>query len=106
MYESGFDNRMYPTSQGQYLNQPKPRKVTKKSLVEYLTMCFNASEVVQVDDFESLRQRHICGGSRQIILLDKTTQQIDTPEGVVYAEVFFCPNCRKLIINKSSIDVC
>lgn len=108
-YNNGYDNRMYPSStdpnMGMPPGYPKPPKVTKKSLVEYLTVKFNAKTVKQVDEFDSLRQRHICPGEHNIRLLDKISETIETPEGFVYAEVFFCYNCGMLIINKSSIEL-
>lgn len=109
MYNNGFDNRMYPQggmpTQPGMPKPPKPPKVTKKFIVEILTNMYNAQEVVQVDDFDSLRQRHICAGTKVITLLDKITVPVETNEGIVYAEVFFCPRCGKLIINKSSIEI-
>ena len=79
--------------------------VTKKMLVDYMTQYLGANEVVMVDEFETPNTRHICNGSKVIQVLQKDTFVIPTDNGPVNAEVIWCPQCRKLIINRASIDL-
>lgn len=95
---AGYSNYSgYPTTGG--------RHITKKDLIDYLRTCYAASDLVQVDEFETQRTRHVCPMGTQIWLLDKICQPVMTASGQIYVELFFCQNCRKLIINKSSLEI-
>lgn len=101
---------MFPPNQSNgyntnFNNQYGGGRVTKKDIIEWLRCFFNAQEIVQVDEFESVRTRHVCPNGKQIFLLDKIIQPVPTVNGPVFAEVFFCQCCGKLIINKSSIEI-
>lgn len=89
---------MYPTQGGH-------RAVTKKMLLDFMIANLGAQEVVQVDEFETLLTRHICMGSTVIQLLQTTTYTIPTVNGPVTAQIVWCPNCRKLIVNRNSLDI-
>ena len=91
---------MYNTNN--MVNAPVP---TKKFLVDMLVKYLGANEVVKVDDFETVNTRHICRGSKNLVVLSKMTYSVPTQYGCVPVEYFLCPNCRKLIINNSSLDV-
>lgn len=78
---------------------------TKQSIKEYVCLSTNCSSVEVVDEFDVLRTRHICPGSKVINLLCKTEVPVPTTKGIIYVEVFICPVCRKLIINGSSMEV-
>lgn len=78
---------------------------TKKSIKDYLCLSSGCTDAVLVDEFETMRARHICRGSCFIQLLDKQIVPVPTSQGVVNVEVFFCPRCGKLIINNSSLEL-
>lgn len=80
--------------------------VTKKDLLRYITWYSGCSEYEVVSDFDSQKARHICKGKKSISLLDK--QMIGIPINVnstVWVEIFYCPYCRKLLINGQSLEV-
>lgn len=79
--------------------------VTRKMLLDYMSSYLGACEVITVDDFGTPNTRHICRGTAKIKVLSKINFNIPTPKGIVCAEIFWCPNCRKLIVNRNSLDV-
>ena len=83
---------------------PLPVRITKQDLITYIQQDLMATEIVKVDDFETLRTRHICPGTNTILLLDRTIYNVPTPNGLVPVGVIFCPNCRKLWIDKNTLD--
>lgn len=78
---------------------------TKQAIRDYVCMFMGANSVELVDDFETLKARHICQGTTMIQLLDRRYVPVPTTKGMINVEVFFCTNCRKLIINRSSMDM-
>lgn len=78
---------------------------TQKSMKDYICLSTNCSSVEMVDEFDTLRTRHICPNQKYINLLDKSYVPVPTSKGMVNVEIFFCPICRKLIINKSSMEI-
>lgn len=78
---------------------------TKQSIKNYLCMTSNCMTVESVGEFDTPKTRHICKGSHNIVLLDKSIIPVPTTRGMINAEVFYCPNCGKLIINDSSITM-
>lgn len=78
---------------------------TKQSIKDYICLYVNCSSVLTVPEFDTLRIRHICKGFKRIILLDKSCIPVPTTKGIINVEIFFCNTCRKLIINKSSMEV-
>lgn len=81
------------------------KKTTRKDIVENLRCMYNASDVVLVDEFDSMKTRHVCPDGKVIHLLDKIQCPMQFPDGVIMAEVFYCRLCRKLIVNRSSIEI-
>lgn len=76
---------------------------TQQSIKDYVCLASGCYSVDVVDEFETLRARHICEGTKLIQVLNRTFIPVPTTKGMVNVEVFFCPMCRKLIINKSSM---
>lgn len=89
---------------GGYSEYPQQVRVTKKDLVDYIAGNLNASEVVKADEFETRMTRHICPGTTNIQLLQSDIFNVPTPNGIVPVGVIFCPNCRKLWIDKNTLD--
>ena len=81
------------------------RGVTRRMLLDTIVSFMGASEVVYSDEFESLYTRHICPGSNQIQLLRHNTFYVNTPSGNIPVEIIFCPNCRKLIVDRNSLEL-
>lgn len=116
MYNPQMQRGMYPQQgmyppQGMYpqqqMQQPMQhqRATTKKDILTYIQNYVRPSEVEQVAEFDTIKTRHICRGFKEIVLLDKQTVQVPTSSGVVGVEVFFCPRCRKLLINSQSLEI-
>lgn len=84
---------------------PGSHRVSKKEIVNYITANLGATEVVQVDDFETMRTRHICPNIQEINLLNPDIFVVNLPDGSqLNVGVIFCPRCKKLWINKSTLD--
>lgn len=83
----------------------KGRTVTKKMLLDYIVSDLGATVVVQCDEFETRNTRHICQGSNNIQILPVRVYNVPTPNGLVPVEVIWCENCRKLIVNRSSLEL-
>lgn len=77
---------------------------TKKSIQEYISLYSNCSDMELVECFDTLRTRHICKGIKQIVILDQSTIPVQTTKGLINVSVFFCGRCRKIIIDKSSME--
>lgn len=88
-----------------FYQQPQRFNVTKKDILSYLQNYSGAIEMEQVSEFDTVKTRHICKGYKEIVLLDKQIIQVPTSNGFVGVEVFFCPRCRKLLINSQSLEV-
>lgn len=78
---------------------------TKQAIKDYVCLATGANSVEVIEEFETPRTRHICQGSSVIQLLDKRVIPVLTTKGMINVEVFFCCYCRKLIINRSSMEV-
>lgn len=78
---------------------------TAKGIVDYICMSLGTTDVTRADEFETQSTRHICPGERVIRIIQKNIFGVPTTKGMVYAEIIFCPNCGKLIINKNSINL-
>lgn len=83
---------------------------TKKDIIDMLCMNFGVSELVKVDEFESTNTRHICNGIPEINILPVMTYTITVPTkmgdvGIVSPRYVFCPRCRKMILDRNSIEV-
>ena len=85
-------------------NMNAPRKLHKKDIVDILQGTLGATEVVKVESFDTERTRHICTGGRVINIIGKSYRSFPSESGMVNVEYFYCPNCRKLILNKSTLD--
>lgn len=86
----------------------KMGKATRASVTEWLRQYFNPRELIVVDAFETEKARHICPGTKKIVLLDKNVCSVPImEEGMdsrVDVEVFWCPLCAELIVNKQSLE--
>lgn len=104
---SGYMQEGYPMNQypGQVPSQQPRRHITKKEILEYIQNFTCASELKQVDSFETLLARHICQGTTVIKLLNKSIIEVPVDDcGCIPVEIFVCPVCRKVIVNKQSLD--
>lgn len=82
------------------------RKATKKDVLNYISYYFNTSDVVVVNDFESLRARHVCQGGKIIWLLEKFVFPVPIGcNSFVNVEMFRCQYCGRVIVNRSSLDI-
>lgn len=97
---------------GGMYGQPNPQmgngygtvRVTKQDLINFIVQNLQASEVVKCDEFETAKTRHICPGTKNIVLLNSDVFNVPTPNGIVPVSVIFCPNCRKLWIDRNTLD--
>lgn len=74
---------------------------TKKAIAEYIIATYlggYCSEVVWVDEFETLKARHVCRGTPGVKLLDRNMVTVPTRAGNISIEAYFCPTCRKLLL--------
>lgn len=82
------------------------KRTTRKDILDFIQMSTNCSDLVLVEDFDSTIARHICLGGKKIQLLPKQVYNLITNEGyTVNINYFFCPMCRKCIVDKNSIDL-
>ena len=91
--------------QQQQMMGMKMRKTTRKDILMYLQTRAASNDVVTVDDFETESTRHICRSTKEIKLLTKGIEAVPTSEGVLHVEYFLCPVCRRLILNKNTLDM-
>lgn len=101
MFRNGYQNN-YNITNGRNNGGVSP---TKKSIKDYIGLFLGASSIEMVDEFDTPRTRHICQGGRVVSLLGKNVVPVPTTKGIINAEVFVCPNCKKVIVNGSSIEV-
>ena len=92
---------------GGYNTGPTPRvhKTTRKDIMLYLQRESGCMDIQLVDDFESSVARHICRGVKGIKVLQKYVVNVPTSEGYLAVEYFICPSCRRLIVNKSCLEM-
>ena len=97
--------RMMEAQMGGYMGikPPKVHNPSMTEIVNYLAGMLQASEVVLIDGFDTHKTRHICKGSKRVLVLDRCVSSLYVPSGTLYIEYFVCPNCRKVLVNKSSI---
>lgn len=105
MYPYGMNTGHIGAYQDPIMSGYRQKAVTKKDILYYLQNMMQPREVEQVVEFDTGRTRHICTGYKEIVLLDKQIIQVPTGNGVVCVEVFFCPRCRKLLVNSQSLEV-
>ena len=89
--------------------RPKSYRITRQQILESLRRMYCPSDLVVVE-FETDRARHICPGTHHIKILNKDVANVRVPIDygmidVVPVEVIFCPNCKKLIVNRYSLEV-
>ena len=77
---------------------------TKKSIQDYICLYLGSNNVVVVDEFDTVKTRHICANSKCVSLLGNQFIPVPTTKGIINVEVFCCYRCGKIIINKSSMD--
>lgn len=80
------------------------RVPTRKEKIEFLRSVFSASDVILVDEFESTILKHICIGGKTIYILPRSVYNLQTPQGTQCVEYFFCNVCRKLYLNKCTLE--
>lgn len=85
------------------------QKLTKRDLINCLVCSLGAdpNNVVMLDEFESPIARHVCSasGNPMILTLNVGKYNVPTDMGCVSVQYVGCPYCRKLMIDKSSLDV-
>ena len=87
-------------------NPIKPARLTKKDIKEILTNSFGATETVTAQvGLHEVETKHICKNTTIIKKLSKISYPIQTQGSCIYAGVFFCNQCGKLIIDESSIEL-
>lgn len=80
---------------------------TKKEIVEFIQAYTGSINVEQVDSFETQRARHICSGTSIIKILDKSVIEVPLKQGgSILVETFICPMCRKVLVNRESLEFC
>ena len=78
---------------------------SKKSILDYLGYFAGTQDLEVVSEFDTVRARHICRGyKKEIVLLNKDIIPVPTSNGNICVEVFFCPRCRKLLVNSQSLE--
>lgn len=95
----------YGNPYGGAYQQQHVKKTTKRDILNYLMMQAGTQDIVQVDDFETPKARHICKGTKEIKVLDMFTIGVPTTEGMLNVRYFLCPMCRRLIIDKQSLEM-
>ena len=78
---------------------------TKQAVKDYVCLATACQSVEMVEEFETLRARHICQGTKVIQILEKRLIPVPTTRGMINVEVFLCNYCGKLIINRSSMEI-
>lgn len=80
--------------------------VSRKMIVDYICASLGTTNVVLLEEFETVNARHICPGSREIVLLGREQFPIDLPDGSgrLVAELYLCRRCGKLMINKNTLS--
>lgn len=105
-YEQSPYHRRMMEMQQQQMAMQKVHKPTKKEIIDSLVYYLGGvSEVESVDEFETMQTRHICHGTKNIQVLSRCMCPVQTMAGTANVEYFFCPQCRKLIINRSSVEL-
>lgn len=106
-----FQQQQQQQMEQDYVNQQllmygeSTARTKKKDVLTYMQAMSCANEVEQVDEFETANARHICSGTKEIKVLPKNIAQIQTTEGMLPVEYFFCPMCRLLLVNKSCLQM-
>lgn len=80
------------------------RVVTQKMIVDYIGITLNAMELAKADEFSHPNTRHISPGTKEIKILQKQMFTVPTINGDYVVEIFWCPNCGKLIVNSNSLQ--
>lgn len=90
---------------GYGMEPPRYHKTTRKDIMMYLQQWSGCSDIQLVDDFESPVARHVCRGVKGIKVLQKYVVNVPTSEGYLSVEYFICQACRRLIVNKSCLEM-
>lgn len=78
---------------------------TQKSIKEYVCLTTGCTSVEVVDEFDTNMTRHICPGSKRVILIERGVIPVPTNKGIVNVGIMFCRGCGKLILDRSSMEV-
>lgn len=101
------EQELFMQQQARYQNLSgcgRGRVPTRKDKVEFLRYIFNASDVILVDEFESITLKHICVGGKTIYILPKSVYNLQTNQGILCVEYFLCNVCRRLYLNKCTLE--
>ena len=81
--------------------------VSRKDIINFLVYSLGASSYVLVDEFETVKARHVCPGTTQIRLLEKRQYPVVLPNNIdqIIVDYFMCDQCRKLFLDKDSVTV-
>lgn len=106
-YQQQMDQmQMMQMMQNQQINNMQHmRKTTRKDIIEWFQYTFNTRNIVQIDEFETQRARHICPNTKTIRVLELNTYNLQTSEGILPVRYFYCPLCGELILDKSSLQM-
>lgn len=101
----GYGNvGQYPNQFGMQPNMGMDRQVrkpNKREIMNWFQAFCGATEMDLVDDFAS-ETKHICQGGKYIEKLKGCFYDLMLETGeVVRLEYFFCPKCKKLILNRN-----
>lgn len=78
---------------------------TKQAIKDYISLAMGSNLIEVVDEFDTLRTRHICLGNNVISILEQRIIPVPTTKGMINVSIFYCGCCGKVIINKSSMEV-
>ena len=95
-------NNMYDSAMNNMMSGIAP---TQQSIKDYICLSTNCTSVEMISEFYTMKARHICPNSHMIVLLEKSFIPVPTSKGIVNVEIFLCPRCGKLMINKTSLEV-
>lgn len=81
--------------------------VSRKDIINFLVYSLGASSYVLLDEFETMRARHVCPGTTQIRLLEKRQYPVVLPNNIeqITVDYFMCDQCKKLFLDKDSVTV-
>lgn len=82
------------------------KRATRRDVLNYISNYFMTTDIVVVNEFETLRARHVCPGGRIIWLLEKFVLPVPVGyETYINVELFRCQCCGKVIVNRNSLDM-
>lgn len=99
------DNQWYNGMSMGVPQQPRSRTISKQDILNFIRMNMQTQDIVQVETFENVVQRHICPMGKKIEVLKELVYPLQADVGrIINIKYFYCPKCRKCIVNKESIE--